>query len=301
MDSYKILTIWILLGIPASGKSTWALEQLTKYPGKYKRTNRDSLRAMLDGDSHDWDNEKFVVALRNTIIERALRKQFDVIVDDTNLKSTNWTEITDIAKKIGNVRVVEKYFDIDLKEALERNSKRDRKVPENVIENFYKKYIKGKQIQPRDEFFPRVLQEFPESDPKKSDAIIVDVDGTVALHWDRSPYDMSRVINDKPNIPICDMVKLLSKTYTVLIASGREDCAKGDTELWLLAHDIPYSKIFMRKTGDNRKDVIIKEEIYKKEIEPYYNVKYVLDDRLQVVNGWRKLGLCCMQVADGDF
>src|SRR4030042_2091707 len=105
MDSYKILTVWILLGIPASGKIPWASEQPTKYPGKYKRTNRDSLRAMLDGDSHDWDNEKFVVALRNTIIERALRKQFDVIVDDTNLKTTNWTEITDIAKKIGNVRV----------------------------------------------------------------------------------------------------------------------------------------------------------------------------------------------------
>lgn len=302
MESYGIRTVHLCLGIPASGKSTWSLEQLRKYPGKYKRTNRDSLRLMLDGDRPDWDSEKFIISLRDTIIERSLRKGFDVIVDDTNLRSTNWDEICNIAKKIGNVRVVERYFPIELKDALERNASRPKPVPAEVIERFHKKYIVGKHIQPRDEFFPMIIPEFPESDPNKADAIIVDVDGTIALHWNRSPYDMSKVIEDKPNIPVCDMVRLLSKSYTVLIASGREDCAKEDTELWLQANDVPYSKIFMRKTGDNRKDVVIKKEIYDNDIAPFYNVKYVLDDRLQVVEGcWRALNLCCLQVASGDF
>lgn len=37
----------ILKGLPGSGKSTWAKEQLEKYPGRYKRICKDDLRAML--------------------------------------------------------------------------------------------------------------------------------------------------------------------------------------------------------------------------------------------------------------
>jgi len=304
MNEFKIKTIIICIGVPASGKSTWSLEQLKKYPGKYKRTNRDSLRAMLDGDRHDWDNEKFIVKLRDTIIERSLRESFDVIVDDTNFKSNNWTDICEIAKKIGNVRVMEKYFHVDLKEALERNEKREKKVPPEVIENFYKKYIQNKHREDRDEFFPmntQTILEYSKGDPNKLDAIICDIDGTVANHWNRSPYDMSKVLDDKPNEAICNLIRILSKTYKIIFVSGREDCAREDTDLWLKTNDLLYTELLMRKTGDNRKDVIIKQEIYEQHIQQRYNIKFVLDDRKQTVDGWRDLGLCCLQVAPGDF
>lgn len=301
MDIQEVRTIVLCKGIQASGKSTWSIEQLMKYPGKYKRTNRDSLRAMLDGDRHDWKNEKFVVDLRNTIVERALRSGFDAIVDDTNFPEKNWTAMCDIARSVGNVRVMEKYFPIDLKEALKRNATRPKPVPPDVVENFFKKYIKNKSVKVRDEFFPLTIPISPESDPSKMDVIVVDIDGTVAVHWNRSPYDMSKVIMDKPNEPICSMIRLLSKTYPIVFASGREDCAREDTELWLDSNNLPHIELFMRKTGDSRKDVIIKREIYENDIFPLYNVKYVLDDRRQTVDGWRDLGLCCLQVAPGDF
>jgi len=305
VNQFEVRTIIICIGIPASGKSTWSLKQLKKYPGKYKRTNRDSLRAMLDGDLHNWDNEKFVVKLRNTIIERSLREGFDVIVDDTNFKSNNWTEICAIAKRVGNVRVMEKNFPIDLKTALKRNDKREKRVPPEVIENFYKKYIQNKHHEDRDEFFP--FPEHPtykEHDSKKKNAIIVDVDGTIALNVSgRSPYDMTRLLEDAPNLPICNLVKEFhQKGYAIIIVSGREDCGKDDTEIWLKINEIPYEQLFMRKTGDHRKDFIIKEEIYHQYIEQEYDVRYVLDDRKQVVEIWRdKLQLCCLQVAFGDF
>ena len=57
----------------------------------------------------------------------------------------------------------------------------------------------------------------------------------------------------------------------------------------------------MRLADDNRKDSIIKEEIYNKVIKPRYNIKLVLDDRNQVVDMWRDIGLPCFQVAPGDF
>jgi hypothetical protein len=56
-----------------------------------------------------------------------------------------------------------------------------------------------------------------------------------------------------------------------------------------------------RKSGDNRKDSVVKEEIFNEHIKPNFIVEFVLDDRNQVVEMWRKLGLTCLQVADGNF
>jgi len=57
----------------------------------------------------------------------------------------------------------------------------------------------------------------------------------------------------------------------------------------------------MRPTGDNRKDAIVKREIFDREIRDRYRILFVLDDRNQVVDMWRELGLTCLQVAPGDF
>jgi hypothetical protein len=58
----------------------------------------------------------------------------------------------------------------------------------------------------------------------------------------------------------------------------------------------------MRKTGDMRKDSLVKEEIYNSNIAPNYNVFLILDDRDQVIDLWRnKLGLTAFQVAYGNF
>jgi hypothetical protein len=57
----------------------------------------------------------------------------------------------------------------------------------------------------------------------------------------------------------------------------------------------------MRSTGDHRQDSIIKQEIYQQQICGQYNIKLVLDDRQQVVDMWRDLGLTVFQVAAGDF
>jgi hypothetical protein len=45
----------------------------------------------------------------------------------------------------------------------------------------------------------------------------------------------------------------------------------------------------------------VKEEIYRQEILGRYNVWMVLDDRDQVVEMWRNLGLRVLQVAPGAF
>ena len=93
-----------------------------------------------------------------------------------------------------------------------------------------------------------------------------------------------------------------NKGYKILFVSGREDKYREQTEKFLKKHfpDLTYS-LYMRKTGDMRKDTIIKKEIYVDNIWCNYFVKFILDDRDRVVRGWREMGLTCFQVAEGMF
>jgi len=145
-------------------------------------------------------------------------------------------------------------------------------------------------------------------DSAKIDAIIVDVDGTVALMnppesmYGRTPFEWDKVKLDSPNQPIIDLVQTLRDTgLKVIITTGRDGVALDDTKAWLTSHGVVYDAIFIRPAGDCRKDSIIKKEIYDNHIKNKYNIKYVVDDRNQVVEMWRELGLTVLQVADGDF
>lgn len=133
-------------------------------------------------------------------------------------------------------------------------------------------------------------------------AWIVDIDGTLAHHEGRrNPYDESRVLLDSPDPVIIPLVQLLATQHVIIVCSGRHDTCRTDTEAWLQQHEVPYDHLFMRGAEDNRKDVIIKLEILDRDILPHFRVEGVLDDRNQVVGGWRSRDLKCLQVAEGDF
>lgn len=133
-------------------------------------------------------------------------------------------------------------------------------------------------------------------------AIIVDIDGTLALKGDRSPFDWMRVGEDKVNEPIKWLVRSFKPTVAIIVFSGRDSVCRDITEKWLGENGIPYKDLFMRPEGDMRKDSIVKKELYDKYVKGNYEVAFVLDDRNQVVDMWRnELGLTCLQVAEGNF
>lgn len=141
----------------------------------------------------------------------------------------------------------------------------------------------------------------------KPKAIIVDIDGTVALMNGRGPFEWDRVHEDIPNRPVVNIINALQeamKDYaSVLFVSGRDETCRMATLAWLkvhMANEAPWS-LFMRPRSDFRKDAVVKEEIYREKIEPHFDVIAVFDDRNQVVDMWRSLGLTCLQVAPGDF
>ncbi len=291
--------ILILRGLPASGKSTFAKQLIKENPGLYKRINRDDLREMFDTYHFSRDNEKFVKRVRDLLIREALRDGKDVIVDDTNLSPKNINRITQLAeehrKKTGEtVEVTVKEFEVSLAKALERDAKREKKVGARVIRKMHRQFYgdgnsRDPQYSPQDETLPP--------------AVMCDLDGTLAILNGRNPYDGSVCENDILNQPVYDILKNYHNLGNkVLLLSGRMDSFQPQTERWLAKHNVPYDMLIMRKHTDKRRDSIIKQEIFDEHIKGKYFIRFVLDDRNQVVDMWRQdLGLPCWQVYYGDF
>jgi hypothetical protein len=132
-------------------------------------------------------------------------------------------------------------------------------------------------------------------------AVVVDVDGTIAIRGERSPYDWHRVGEDTPNEPIVRLVQQLALTCEVIYVSGRDERGRDDTSQWIFERVGVEGPLFMRGRDDNRPDAEVKKSIYLNEIKPGFDVWLVLDDRNQTVAMWREIGLTCLQVANGDF
>jgi predicted kinase len=285
-------------GLPASGKSTWAKELVAKYPGQYKRINKDELRAMLDANHYSKSNEKFIVQARDLLIIAALENGQHVIVDDTNLHPRHELRIRELAQQWAQthdleVKVEVKFFEIALEEAIKRDLQRPISVGERSIRQMYEKYLA----------LPPIAVNQDATLPK---CVLVDIDGTVAERYDRSPFDWAKVGQDLPKWSVIQLVKSLKMSgYQIIFFSGRDAVCYPESRAWLQKHfdwEETDFELHMRPANDQRKDSLIKKELFFQHIHQRYYVEMVVDDRQQVVDMWRKeLGLTCVQVDYGDF
>lgn len=297
----------ITVGVPASGKSTWAEAYVNAHP-RTIIVCRDDLRAMQGcmpiGTP---DQEKVITKIQNGMIEIALAEGKDCVVSNTNINKQHRKNLIKFAHEhLADVEV--KVFDVPLEECIRRNTMRSRVVGGDIIRKMYdsmQAQVRAGAI--KDEVIPcpRWGPYRHEYVADRRNAIVVDLDGTIAGH-NRSPYDYSKVSTDYPIQDVIDVVNVLSDLYTVLFVSGRPDSCREDTEGWL--DENTYAPMFrngyelhMRKAGDQRPDFIIKNEIYDAEIIPRYNVVMAFDDRSQVVRHIRNRGITVAQVAAGRF
>lgn len=162
---------------------------------------------------------------------------------------------------------------------------------QRIIENMAKQYNLGLP-KPQER---RYMGERP--------AILCDIDGTLAIMNNRGPYEWDRVDTDLPNVPVLKLVTALQTALPIIFFSGRDESCREKTEQWLLRHGIVLNGgLFMRPAGDMRKDSVVKRELYDNHIRGKFYIEFVLDDRNQVVDMWRKeLNLPCFQVAEGNF
>lgn len=294
--------ILILIGIPASGKSTWAKDFVRNNPD-YVRVNRDDFRDMLKS-SQTCENkiEDMITSLVFGVIEEALSKRLNIIVDNTNLKQKYINEIIEKFKYSADIDY--RVFDISLKKALEYNAGRERKVPESVIEKMFKSY---KQLIDGFDFTSITKIEkrpviIPDFGNRLRNAVIFDIDGTLALMGNRGPFDWDKVHKDEVNEIVAEQIKFhQTQSREILLVSGRDESCRKDTEDWLGMYGIHFDKLFMRPKDDFRKDTIIKKEIYDNDIVGEYNVLCVYDDRLQVLDMWFEKEIFAFNVNQGNF
>lgn len=147
----------------------------------------------------------------------------------------------------------------------------------------------------------------------KKQTVLFDIDGTLAniahrrVFLDREPADWKAFNNamgdDTLNTPIVDLYRTLegSGVYEIIIVTGRNEKFRKLTEQWLAWNEIPFTRLLMRQDNDQRADHIIKEEILNLLRDEGKEIAFVVDDRQQVVDMWRRQGIVCLQCDAGDF
>lgn len=298
----KTPKITLLIGCPASGKSTYA-EWMVKSEDKTFRVSRDEIRFTQFQEVVDPAIEKIITKIIIEQVKTLVQNGWNVILDNCHTKKeyikeaiTAYNEWADIEFKV---------FDVPLDELKSRNLQRSRQVPNEVIERMHHQlenlkknfdFVPVKRIKRKD-------LEYETQNPDLPKALICDLDGTLALMNGRNPFDASKCDEDLLNEPVANILKNYKNIgHTIILLSGREDKFREPTLRFLEKYSIEYDHLFMRKSKDSRKDSIIKTEIFNDEIKDNYFIEFVLDDRNQVVDMWRNdLKLPCFQVYYGNF
>lgn len=297
----------ILRGISGSGKSTWARSQYGAVV-----VSRDDIRKAAFGDYANYyaapkgviaTREKVITQVEHDTIRRYLRAGMHVISDNTHTKMSYVNTIAKIGYSEG-AEVEIKRFDVNpvvAKAAVKaRALAGGHDVPVDVIDRQYLQLKASKDSQLVKPFTQEVIPYT--GTPGKPKAVLVDIDGTLAHMRDyRKPYDWMKVHLDDLDEIVAEIVRLLEFDYEIIVMSGRDESCRAITEEWLAKHEIGYKHLFMRPEGDMRKDNIIKHELFNDYVRDNFDVKFVLDDRAQVVDMWRAMGLKCLQVEPGDF
>lgn len=95
---------------------------------------------------------------------------------------------------------------------------------------------------------------------------------------------------DVPNKHILSIL-LRFENETIIFISGRSSEYENETINWLDKYFDSYI-LLMRDYHDNRRDSIVKMDLFNKYIKDEYHVKFIIDDRLQVIEEcWEKLNL----------
>lgn len=148
METKRII---LTRGIQGSGKSTFAKEWVLEDPEHRVRFNNDDIRNML-GKYWVPSRENVVSDLKRTFLDSAMKYGYDIIIDNMNLNPKEVEFYENIIKYHNTAETISgdmleyqyqiefKDFKTPLEVCIERDSKRENPIGENVIRNTYKKY-----------------------------------------------------------------------------------------------------------------------------------------------------------------
>ena len=131
--------LYIMSGLPGSGKSTYALELSN---GKGIILSTDNIRETLTGSATNLSKDKDVWRVVYDTLDNRL-EDYDYIVDATNLSNKRRRTYLRYKNKFDKIILV--YMDVPISIAKERNAHRDRVVPNKVIDCMQKIKLDSKK------------------------------------------------------------------------------------------------------------------------------------------------------------
>lgn len=128
-------TLYYLVGIPASGKTTWAKNIKDTIDGIH--ISSDDLRVELYGDVNNQEHNSELFQIMNKRTKELLKKGLNVIYDATNINSRKRTAFLKELNRIDCKKICI-YFATSINSCDDNDSERDKPVGFDVIERMYK-------------------------------------------------------------------------------------------------------------------------------------------------------------------
>ncbi len=136
----------LLVGAPASGKSTWGKNFANKVGAVY--ISSDELRAQLGKGESDQSINSQVFMVAKSKLERALSMGKHVVVDATNIDRGTRKTFVVPAKEHG-AYIIAVVFEVPKEELLRRDAQRERHVGPEVIDKYLHKLkipVEGEEV-----------------------------------------------------------------------------------------------------------------------------------------------------------
>lgn len=283
------MEITILCGPPGSGKSTFA---------GLKTHNIVYINQDLQGKVQHLQ-----------LFNKAIEEGKNIIVDRMNFSKEQRNRYLDPAKLKDyktKIVVLHENYETCLNRCLNRKTHQTIKNEEDArkaLDFFFKKYerVENSEADLVERIWPDIY---------KPEAIICDLDGTLCnidhrLHYVKAEEkDWKRffeeLVNDTPNKWCLDILHRADEK--IVFCSGRPSDYYDLTDNWLKELLVSYCyDLYMRTKGDFRRDDIVKENLLDFEILTRFTPYFIIDDRKQVVDMWRRRGFVTLQCAEGNF
>ena len=126
--------LFVTIGLPASGKSTWAKDCQDQDFKNIIIVSTDRIRAHLYGDERIQGDGNDVFDRAYSILKVVGENGYNAIFDATNLMKKYRKRIFKELREFYD-HIFAVYFDVPTQECIERDEKRERKVGEDVIMN----------------------------------------------------------------------------------------------------------------------------------------------------------------------
>ena len=127
---------YLLVGVPASGKSTLAKRLASSKNALVLST--DTIRTLLYGNPETQGNWKDIERVLHRLLLKCVSQNKSVIIDATHTLKAHRKSLLTLSKQINWTCI---YLKTDLDLCHKRNLKRSRTVPKTVIDNMYQNLL----------------------------------------------------------------------------------------------------------------------------------------------------------------